>query len=356
MLRGLDWRAEFARLRAHEVNFIELTALWPGALPAAQQQAALRSLDSALIEAERTGRLGVQLKLACPPDVADNGAGAYETQLLRWVRRWSYSPALATWYVAGAHGEVPPQYCARFVQLVRANDPYSHLVAVPGLPGEDRAGADLQVQPWNWQRPANRFALMEVPDRLDGPRPLPGETSWQNLVLGGVGLPLWPYRPGAADGADVLQRIARMARVAGRVPYQAGGTPVTGIVPVDSPGTFCRYGDTLVGWLAPEESRLGLPALPPGRYRVRFWDPETDNLLAQRRIAWDPSRRLDLPAARALYLQLDRLPAPAAPAPKPAAANKPREAEKKREVAKKEAARKKRQSAAKKRSSSARKR
>jgi hypothetical protein len=317
---GTDWRALFARLRSHEVNYVELPVPWGAELPEDEQARVSRSVDTALVEAERTGRLAVQLRLEAPTDLTEEGMAAYEAALGRAARRWAYSPALGVIYVAGADERVPPEARARFVRAVRAADPYRHLVAIPAGLDAAKHGADLRVEPWNWQRPANRHALLEVPDQADGPQPLPGESSWQMLVLGGVGLPLWPYRTGAADGQAVLERIRRLAKVAGSVPYQAGGTLLRNVVALDTPGSFCRYGTTAVGWVVPDAGRiLNLSALPKGRYVARFWDPGTDQPAGQWEV-WSTGQtaRLELPAnLRAVYVQVQ--PAPRRTVRKPAA-------------------------------------
>jgi hypothetical protein len=314
---GMDWKTLFRRLRANEVNFVEIPVAWPEELPESERQMVLRSVDAALVEAESTGRLAVQLKLLGPAMVSEAGLTTYEAQLQRCVRRWAYSPAVASFLLAGATDEVSPEARLKLVRAVRAVDPYRHLVSLPGAAGDRRSGGDILVLPWNWQRPVNRFALLEVPDKITGPAPLPGESSWQMLVLGGVGLPLWPYRHGSADGATVLERIRRLAKVAGTIPYQVDGTPISGVVPVDTPGSFCRYGKVLVGWTVPDVDRvLRITGLPRGRYRTRLFDPTTDAQSADVTVWSDgKSARVEVPPSmKAAFVQLQ--PGRAAPAKK----------------------------------------
>ena len=305
---GVDWRAELRRLRAHDANYVEIPVVWPGDLPERERLEALRQIDVALVEAELRGRVGIQLRLLPPSSLDADGIADYEEQLRRWARRWSYSTAVAVFYIAGATDEVAPEVRARFVRAVRGSDPYRHLIAIPGGASEARAGADIAVYPWNWQRPANRFALLEVPEQASGPAPLPGENSWQMLVLGGVGLPLWPYRPAAPDSTQFLQRLQRLSRVAGSIPYQGHARPISGVVSVDTPGSFCRYGRVWVGWLAPENiSSIPVTPLPRGQYRARVWDPGND-VHVRDTILWsDGSRHLqvDLPQdLNAVYVQV----------------------------------------------------
>lgn len=367
----VDWRRLFARLRANEINFIQLPVAWPADLSPAEQAVLYRNIDTALVEAERTGRMAVMLRLEGPVDRGDQSSLQYEAQLQQYARRWAYSPALAVFYIAGAADDVSPDLRLQWVRSLRAMDPYRHLVALPGARGDSRAGGDILVLNWDWQRPTNRFALLEAPEQLEGPTPLPGESSWQMLAVGGVGLPLWPFRLDAPESGAVLERIRRMAKVAGHVPYQAPGQLLTGVVAVDTPGSFARYGKTCVGWVAPDTDRvLNLSQLPRGRYRVRFFDPGRDQEVSRTEIwATGQSARVELPQnLRAVYVQAEPVsgaqPAPraarrtarrAAPRPQPAphvaavrrVVKKPSRAELRRQklAAKKEAAR---QAAAKK--------
>jgi hypothetical protein len=302
---GTNWRQELARLSAHGVNFMEVPVVWPGGLPEGQRREALETVDALVLAAERAGRMALQMRLEAPADVSGSGAAQYEEQLGRWARRWAYSPAVGVWYAAGARDLSPSSPAARCVQAIRNADPYRHLIAVPGTAGGARAGADLLVAPWNWQRPANQFALLEVPDEAGGPAPLPGENSWQMLALGGVGLPLGPYRVGAESPA-FFQRMGWLARVAGSIPYQVNGAPLGGVVPVDSPGSFCRYGRVCVGWLAGETPRLSLPSLPRGRYEAHFWNPENDAYL-KNTVVWSDGRKaeVELPrGVRSLFVKV----------------------------------------------------
>lgn len=303
-----DWRGLFARLRANEVNFVEIPVIWPGDVSSTQRTAIMRTVDSALVEAERTGRMAVMLRLEAPADHTEAALADYLAQVRTYVSRWAYSPAVAAFYVAGAGDDVSPDLRQQWVRSLRAVDPYHHLIALPGAPGDRRAGGDILVLPWNWQRPVDRFALLEAPEKLEGPAPLPGESSWQMLVIGGVGLPLWPYRMNNADGAAVLERVKRMARAAGRVQYQAPGQVLKNVVSVDTPGSFARYGRTCVGWVVPDASRvLNLSALPRGKYRVRFFDPGQDVQVSQTEIwATGESARVELPQnLKAVYVQAE---------------------------------------------------
>lgn len=323
---GTDWRSLFGRLRASDINYVEVPVAWPAELPDAEQQSLYRSVDTAVVEAERTGRLAVQLRLMGPADLSEAGQTAYEAQLQRAARRWGYSPAVAAFYVASASPEVTPEVRQRWARAIRAVDPYRHLIALPGVSDDARAGGDILVMPWNWQRPANRFAILEVPEKVEGPDPLPGESSWQMLVLGGVGLPLWPYRVDAPDAPAVLDRIRKLARAAGRIPYQTAARPLTGVVSVDTPGSFCRYGRSCVGWVAPEGNRvLDLSALPRGHYRVTFWDAGQDVPVgAQRMWSTGSSARVELPQnLQAVFVQVEPTTAPPA-APRRAAKKAPR--------------------------------
>jgi hypothetical protein len=303
-----DWRGLFARLRANEVNFVEIPVTWPGEVSATQRTALLRIVDSALVEAERTGRRAVMLRLEAPADHSEAALADYLAQVRQYVSRWAYSPAVAVFYVAGAGDDISPELRQQWVRALREVDPYHHLIALPGAPGDRRAGGDILVLPWNWQRPVDRFALLEAPEKLEGPAPLPGESSWQMLVIGGVGLPLWPYHMTGPDGAAVLERVKRMARAAGRVQYQAPGQVLKNVVSVDTPGSFARYGRTCIGWVVPDTSRvLNLSALPRGKYRVRFFDPGQDVQVSQTEIwATGESARVELPQnLKAVYVQAE---------------------------------------------------
>ena len=303
----IDWRVELARLRNRGVNYLEVPVAWPGDLPANEQLAEQRRVDALLLLAERIGWLGVQLDLLPPADAQANAA-AYEEQLGRWVRRWSYSPAVAVWNVAGATGGGDSETNTRWVKAVRAADRYRHPVAVPGDGSQTQApaGADLQVIPANWQRPVHRFAILEAPETAPDASPLPGESSWQMLAIGGIGLPLLPYHPGA--GGPAIARLTRLAAIARTIPFQYPGQPLTGITSVDTPGTFCQYGNVVSGWVAPEgEHTLTLHTLPRSRYRVRYFDPGND-VPRGSTVTWSDGREctVRLPAeAKAVYLQIE---------------------------------------------------
>jgi hypothetical protein len=343
LVRVPDWHAEVVRLRAHDVNFVEVPVSWPEALPEGDREQALLAVDRLLVEAERTGRLAVLLRLEAPDDVAGTGADSYREQLGRWTRRWAYSPAVAAWYVAGAGGTVDAETRASFVRAVRQVDAYNHLVAIDAT--RDAVGVgDLTVAPLEWQRPSNRYSLLESQRETDTTAPLPGEDTWQSLVVGGVGLPIQPYHPGTPEGETALRKIAQLARAAGKVPYQTIATPVTGLVTADTPGSFYRYGKAVVGWVAPDgEHTFALPRLSAGRYQLLLWDPERDRFLDDSVLRFDGTpRRMKLPdTLSAVYFMLRPAaggrtvappmrvtaaprPAPvAAPAPKPKAKPKP---------------------------------
>lgn len=333
LLRISDWHAEVARLRAHDVNFVEVPVSWPETQSKEIQEQALGAVDQLLLEAERTGRLAVLLRLEAPQDVSGTGADAYREQLGRWTRRWAYSPALAAWYVTGANDTVDAETRASFVRAVRQVDSYNHLVAINAADGAVGVG-DLTVAPFEWQRPSNRYSLLEAQPAIDVAAPLPGEDTWQSLVIGGVGLPIQPYQPGTPEGEATLRRIAQLARAAGKVPYQTYATPVTGLVSADTPGSFYRYGKAVVGWVAPDgEHTFALPRLAAGRYQLSLWDPARDRFLDDSVLQFDGGqRRMKLPESlAAVYFMLrpaGRASAPSKPtrvaaAPKPAALARP---------------------------------
>lgn len=304
----IDWRAELARLRARGINYLEVPAVWPGALTDGEREAELRRVDALLLLAERLGGIGVQVDLLAP-----EGAGAdpeaYAVQLGHWVRRWSYSPAVALWNVAGATDAVAPDVSSRWVRAVRSADGYGHPVAVPaaGSGSQGRAGADLQVLPADWQRPVQRFAILEAPELPPDASPLPGETTWQLLAVGGIGVPVQPFHPGGRDlGVAALQ--SRLAAAARSIPFQAPVRRITDVLAVDTPGTIAQYGAVLSGWVAPDAARsLTFRTLPKGRYRARFWDPST-NMGRGANAVWSDGSRcvVRLPAdLRTVYFQVE---------------------------------------------------
>lgn len=328
LTRVPDWHAEVARMRAHDVNLLEVPVAWPESLPGTEREEAAAAVDRLLVEAERSGRLAVLLRLEAPDDVSGTGAEAYRAQLGQWARRWAYSPAVAAWYLAGATEAVSAEQRAAFVRAVREVDPHDHLVAVPDGPGGP-APADLTVAPLRWQRPANQYSLLEAQEESGEPVPLPGEATWQSLVLGGIGLPIQEYRPGTPEGETALRRIGQLARAAGKVPYQVTGVPVTGLVPADTPGSFSRYGRAVVGWVAPDaDHTFALPKLSAGRYELLLWDPERDRFLDDSVLRFDGSpRRLKLPdSLTAVYFMLRPAAGGAAVPSQPRAAARPRPA------------------------------
>jgi hypothetical protein len=125
--------------------------------------------------------------------------------------------------------------------------------------------------------------------------PLPGESSWQMLAVGGIGLPLWPYDPADPDRPHFLQRLSMLAEAAEGIPFQTPPQPVSGILPADHPATLTRYGATFTGWMTTDgmTSPLKVPDLPRGRYRVRIWDPGQDKVLEER-LAWSEGSGFDV--------------------------------------------------------------
>jgi hypothetical protein len=299
-----DWHAEFRKLRGAGVNYVEIPVPDLSMLPDAEQREVLGTVFALLIDAERAGGPVIQVRFQLPPP-PDGSAGPFEEHVLRCVRFWSHSPALAAWRIAGG-GAVPPDDYGRLVRLIRSADAYRHPIVVPQEVQEalaDReARADLVAAPCDWQQPANRAALLEAPETSgeagEPHAPSPGEASWQMLVQGGVGLPLWRYHPGAPETDLLLQRIACFAQAARSIPFEGKAYPLSGVLPEGSLGSFCRYGKSLAGWLVPEtDAPLMLPSLPRGRYRVRFWDAAKDSYAGDAFLWSDGGRTpVDLPA------------------------------------------------------------
>jgi hypothetical protein len=308
---GIDWAREFRTLRAHGVNYLEVPVEWPAGLSAAAQAESQETVDRLLLLAERSDRFGIQLRLDAPDDLSSPSVGDYEAQLQRWVRRWSHSPALAVWHVAGAGESFSPQERARMVRIVRSSDSYGHLVAVPGSDESARAGADLLITPLSLERPAPPRSILTLEEAQVSAAPLPGETSWQMLAAGGIGLPLRTYLPGSPGAPALLDRMAALARAARSIPYQLAPAPVPGAVAVDSPGGVYRYGRVWAGWVAPDPGQpLRLPGLPRGRYRVSLWDPARDTHLSDT-LLWSEGgeARVELPSnLQSVFLQLAAIP------------------------------------------------
>jgi hypothetical protein len=302
-LQAPDWKTRFQRLRANGVNYFDIPVEAPETQTSAERLALERAVDNLLVQAEQADHVAVQLRFPATESVSGDGAAAYEEQLQRWVRRWSYSPALAVWHVVGAGDSVDADAAARFVQAVRRADTYDHLVAVPSASGRVRGGADLPVMPFQPQRPTNRFALLEMPE-AGGTALLPGESSWQMLAVGGIGLPIYPY-PGGDDTA-FLQRMSRLSRAARAIPFHGAGSAMS-LAPVDTPASFGRYGSTTVGWIAPDAERtLKVPAVPRGRYRAQFWDPSSNSPVAQE-LVWSDGGAVELQLPKnlqAVFFQL----------------------------------------------------
>lgn len=300
-LRGsVNWSTEFIRFRRASVNFLDVPIPWPAEGAGFEGSAAARDIDALVSLAGRERHFGLQIRIEGP--AGDAGSDAHVQQIQRCVRRWGHSPAVANWYLPG---ETTANFRA-LVQAARAADPYRHLIAVPV--GVQDSGADLTVGPANWSHPGNQRAIFEAVGATTATAPLPGEDSWQMLVLGGIGVPLQRYRVGSPEGEAALRRVQALANVARAVPFHAPGVALTGILGADMPGSFCRYGRTWVGWLSPEGTqRIRLPVVGRGRYRVRFWDAASDQS-AGTAYVWSAGAgaELELPrSARTVFLQVD---------------------------------------------------
>jgi hypothetical protein len=266
----VEWGPELAKLRAHGATYLEVPVEWP-ASGKDQGRDLIHAVDALLREAEKRGSPIIQMRLQPPADLSGNAAAAYEAQLQEWVRRWSYSPVVGVWYVEGARESLPLETRRRFVRAVRNAEAYPHLVAAPGLASAKECGADLPVTPAP-PRPRNQFGLIEAAEKAGDAKP--EQADWKMLVLGGVGLPLRTYTPGAPDADAFLAHLEQLAAVASDVPFHAAPLPCKG---APSSGLFCRYGPAVVGWAAPDARRsVQLPSLAPGRYRVRIWNPAAD--------------------------------------------------------------------------------
>lgn len=320
----VDWKEELPLLRARGINYLAVSV---PCLPEAGTQerlAVTRALDALLLNAELNGRPLVQVRLDPPAEVSAEAASAYERQVQEWVRRWSYSPILAAWEVPGHEEGISPELQSRVLDAVRQADSYGHLIAARCADGELPPGAHLAVAPANWQRPANRKVLMDAQTPTATHSRLPGEASWQMLVLGGLGLPLQDYAPGSPEGLSVLKRLERMGAFARSTPYHARPIPLADVVPLDVPGSFCRYGSVLVGWTAPEQSGpFKLPSIPRGRYRVQILNPTTDATISEQHV-WSDGAGTEIqlpPNLQAVFFQVS--PAPAAAPTKKATSRKP---------------------------------
>lgn len=287
------WEQELPELVRHGVNYVEIPVPWPG--DGTMDSRVPASIDNLLLWAERSQKPAIQLRLEGPPLLDDAGISAYENQLRSWARRWGYSPMVAAWHLAGASADAPEEVRTRLIRAVREGDGYRHLVVAPSTETGLAAGADLPVLQRNWQAPRNRRALIEVPIDASEPTPLPGESSWQMLAVGGIGLPLWPYDPADPDRPHFLQRLSMLSEAANAIPYQASPQTLTGVLPADHPAALTRYGSAFAGWMTTEglSQPLKLSGLPRGRYRVRMWDPGQDRVLEER-LAWSEGSGFDV--------------------------------------------------------------
>lgn len=299
---GNDWPGLLARLLDRGVNYAEAVVPWSESGPTADLR---RGIDGLLLAAEQSGRFWVQVRLEGPGEASRVEADRIRQRIVSLIRLWAWSPALAAWSVAAAAEPLPSPERSRLLRAIRQADGSGRLVAAPpGRFGETPPQADLQAAPSNWRRPEIVPALMgDGTGEQD--QPLPGEDNWQLLVLGGVGLPLIPYSPGDRDAAARLDRLAARAAVAASIPYGEPGVPMTGVIAVDLPGSFCRYGSTLAGWaVGLEAGPFEIPSLPRGRYLFRVWDADSDRLLARQEVISDGAgARARLPAgANAVFL------------------------------------------------------
>lgn len=292
-----DWKELLARFRRHQLNYVAVTLpISPLASPE-EQRSLTRSVDTLLIEAEQHGQPLVQLCLQPTEPVTEESFGEFQARVEPLVRRWSHSTAIAGWELPDEE-RAPNPLRARLADTIQKADRYDHLViGREGMSGP-LPGVDLSLANSNWQQPANRRALMEAPALTAEQTILPGEDTWQMLVLGGIGLPLSPYNPDRAADSAVLSRLSRLMEALRSVPYHTTSVPYPGLVPVDTPASFCRYGSVLVGWMAPEKAGpFELPSLPRGRFRVRFWNPATDTAVSEQ-IVWSDGAgaRVEVPA------------------------------------------------------------
>ena len=289
--RGSDWKPLLTELRAHGVNLVEV----PVDL---REREGSQAIEALLQECERSGGPLIQFRFELPEESDET----FDAALSAFVRRWSYSPAVAAWRLAVAPGTGSSSRIQQGVITSRQADPYHHLIVTPET--AVASGADIVAALPNWERPSNRFVLFDDPGGPIGEEPLPGEATWQMLVYGGIGLPIREL-PTSGPARDAMLRGLRgMAAAAAAVPYDAPPQPQPGILPLDAPGTFCRYGGALVGWLLSDGEKF-YPLLPRGRHRVRFWDASTGERLPDANV-WSSGGRtaIVLPAGRkSLFLQ-----------------------------------------------------
>jgi hypothetical protein len=278
-----DWPAELRKLRDAGLNYLELPVAAPGSTSSGEQGKWQATIDRILAEADRLGGFGIQLRFE-PPNSSE--IDRYTRQLQRCAARWSYSPSVAFWRLGLGEDPASASLVRRCVESIRAADPYRHPVAGPASAAG--SGLDIVAAPFDFQRPSNRRMLYDLPVTSSSAVLLPGEDTWQTLVVGGVGLPLAPYRVGAPGTEGTLKRLSALAQAARLVPFGLPAAPLPNVLPVDAPGAFCRYGAAWVGWIATEgERRVRLPLLPRGPYRVRYWDAETGSALENRVVESD---------------------------------------------------------------------
>lgn len=346
-----DWKELLARLRRNQLNYLAVSLPISPLASADEQRSLTRSIDALLIEAEQHRTPLVQLHFAPAEPITSENLGEFQSRMEDAVRRWSHSTAVAGWELPGGDG-APTPLRARLAEAVRKADRYGHLVIGQEDENGPLPGVDLSLTTSNWAQPGNRRVLMETRAQPAETATLPGEDSWQMLVLGGVGLPLANYNPDRSADSGILNRLARQMEALRSVPYHAAALPYPSLIPVDTPGSFCRYGSVLLGWMAPEKAGpFELPSLPRGRYRVRFWNPATDSAVSEQ-VVWSDGAgtRVEVPAnLPAVFLKAEPVgsgstarrtartvrPTSARPSPKPKPVAKAKPAPRKKVVVRK---------------------
>ncbi len=302
-----NWQPELERLRQAGVNYLDVGIEWAGRLTPDEKASMIRSVDQLLMLAEQNGNLGVQLRLEGPLGF-EAASDEYLVQTEEWIQRWSYSPAVAAWFLSPLTPDVPDACCEAVVRAVRKADAYRHVVCTPeSHAGGPRAGADLSVGAWRWDQPELRPGIRLAGPLPEGVVPLPGETNWQHLALGGTGLPLHPYLPGADDDG-VLNQARVLSRVASEIPFSQGAAPVRQALDPDIPGALCRYGKVYIGWLVgPPGKPMPVGPMARGRFRVRLFDPANGKLLSSNEVVSEGRNGLLTPPAGypAIFFQID---------------------------------------------------